>query len=34
VAVAGGVLAKACGDVLREFFEDRRGGGPGPPGDG
>ena len=35
VDVAEGVLAKACGDVLREFFEDRRvAGGPGSTGDG
>ncbi len=28
VEVTGGVLAEECGDLLREFFEARRGGGP------
>jgi tRNA(adenine34) deaminase len=34
VDVVGGVLAKACGDVLRKFFQDRRGEGPAPAGGG
>ncbi len=34
VDVSGGVLAKACGDVLRDFFRDRRGEGPGSAADG
>jgi tRNA(adenine34) deaminase len=31
VAVAGGVLAEACGERLRAFFRDRRGGRNGSP---
>ena len=34
VDVARGVLAKECGDVLRQFFQDRRDEGPGPAGSG
>ena len=34
VDVTGGVLAKACGDVLRQFFQDRRDEGPDPAGGG
>jgi tRNA(adenine34) deaminase len=34
VDVAGGVLSKACGDVLRQFFQDRRDEGPDPAGGG
>ena len=34
VDVAGGVLAKACGDVLRQFFQDRRDEHPDPAGGG
>ncbi len=29
VEVVGGILAGPCGDLLRTFFRDRRGGGPG-----